>query len=442
VTPTQAPRRVLEVEGGPRLRGEVRIGGSKNAALAVMAATLLTTEPSRLTNVPELADVETASEIMRALGARVTRGADGAIEISAPKEVTAEVPLERARMMRASILFMGPLLARTGRAVVPKPGGDDIGMRRLDQHVYGLAQLGARIEERAGSFICTADRLEGAEIYLDMPTVTGTENLMMAASVARGRTKIFNAAREPHVQDLARALTAMGARINGAGSDEILIDGVEQLGGCSHAVVADYLEAGTYALAAAATKGEVRLSGAPVADLTSLVLKLRIAGVEVEGKDDSMDIARPGPLRPTDLITWTHPGFATDLQPQYTALMLQAEGPTVVQEFLYENRFHYVGQLAALGASTEVLAHGRSIRIYGPCRLRGAAVSIPDIRAGAALMIAAMCAEGVSRISGVEHLDRGYEAMARKLSGLGASLREATAAPDEPPLTRTSTAGD
>jgi UDP-N-acetylglucosamine 1-carboxyvinyltransferase len=416
-------RRVLEVEGGHRLAGEVRIGGSKNAALAVMAATLLTDQPCRLTNVPGLADVDTAAEIMRAVGARVARTEDGALTVHAPGDVLAAVPLERARMMRASILFMGPLLARTGRAVVPKPGGDDIGMRRLDQHVYGLVQL-------------------GAEIYLDMPTVTGTENLMMAASRARGQTRIYNAAREPHVQDLARALNAMGARITGAGSDEIAIEGVERLSGFEHRVVADYLEAGTYALAAAATGGEVRLVGAPVGDLKSLVLKMRLAGVDVEAAEDGMVVARPGGLRPTDLITWTHPGFATDLQPQYTALMLQAQGQAVVQEFLYENRFHYVGQLAALGASIEVLAHGRSIRIYGPCRLRGAAVTIPDIRAGAALLIAAMCAEGTSQVAGVDHLDRGYEAMAGKLSGLGARLRETEAVADEPHSYRASTATD
>jgi UDP-N-acetylglucosamine 1-carboxyvinyltransferase len=327
--------------------------------------------------------------------------------------------------MRASILFLAPLLARTGRAVVPKPGGDDIGMRRVDQHVYGLERLGARIEERAGNFVCEAGRLHGAAVQLDMPTVTGTENIMMAASVADGHTTISNAAREPHVADLAEALNKMGAHVHGAGTDRIDVDGVAELGGYDHRVVPDYLEAGTYMIAAAATGGDVELVNCcPLDHVYALVLKLRQAGVEIEEGDGRMRVRRQGELHPVNLITWTHPGFATDLQPQYTALMTQATGTTVVQEFLFDNRFQYVGELNAMGARIEVFPQRRGIQVTGPSPLRGNIVSIPDIRAGAALMIAALCARGSTQLVAVEHLERGYEDIPGKLSGLGARVRE------------------
>ncbi|MHB8509086.1 MAG: UDP-N-acetylglucosamine 1-carboxyvinyltransferase [Candidatus Dormibacteria bacterium] len=419
---TSSARR-LEIDGGIPLEGEMRVSGSKNAALPIMAACLLTDEPCRLANVPALADVETAQRILEGLGVSVAREG-GSFELTAAGRVGSEVPADAGRLMRASILFIGPLLARTGRAVVPRPGGDDIGARRVDQHIYGLLQLGARIEERDGTLDCFAEGLKGAEIQLDMPTVSGTENLMMAATLAEGRTTISNAAREPHVQDLARALNSMGARVEGAGTDEIEVEGVDRLGGYDHRVTPDYLEAGTYMLAVAATGGELTLEEAPVRDLHALVLKLRHAGVEVSALGDRLTLRRYEALNPVDLITWTHPGFATDLQPQYTALMTQAEGQSIVQEFLFENRFHYVSQLRALGAHIEVASHGRSIGVSGPARLVGGALVIPDIRAGAALLIAALCAEGRSTLSGVEHLDRGYEALAGKLAGLGARLSE------------------
>lgn len=390
-----------------------------------MAASLLTSESLVLENLPELADVDTAVAILSELGVGVGRAVPGEIHLTASAVPASEVPMESASRMRASILFMGPLLARTGRAVLPKPGGDDIGMRRFEQHVYGLVQMGASVEEKNGTLTCTCNgRLRGAEIQLDIPTVTGTENLMMAAAIAEGRTTISNAAREPHVQDLGRALLAMGAKISGVGTDRIRIEGVEELHGARHRVIPDYLEAGTYAMAAAATGGDVLLEECPVGDLRFLVGKLRQAGVTVTLTETTMRIQRDGPLHPVDLITWTHPGFATDLQPQFTALMTQANGLAVIQEFLFENRFQYVGELLALGASIEVFAHGRGIRVYGPRRLRGAHIRVPDIRAGAALLIAALCAEGASALTGVEHLDRGYEAMTGKLSGLRASIRD------------------
>ena len=421
--------RLLQVEGGHALRGEVRTAGSKNAALPIMAASLLTREPCRLRNVPLLADVDNALAILAGMGVRVTRE-NGDVTLDASVEPRSAVPEDRARRMRASILFMGPLLARTGRAVVPKPGGDDIGMRRVDQHVYGLVQLGARIEEDQASFVCTAeDGLRGAEINLDMPTVTGTENLLMAATVAEGRTTIINAAREPHVADLAAALRSMGAEIRGAGTDRIEIEGGTRLHGIDHRVTSDYLEAGTYAIAAAAAGGEVYITDAPVDDLGSLVLKLRHAGVEVDKGEDWLRVRREGPMTPVDLITWTHPGFATDLQPQYTALMTQASGPSVIQEFLFENRFSYIGELRRMGADIELAPHGRSIRVMGPTKLHAAEVAVPDIRSGAALLIAALCAGGTSRLSGLEHLERGYEDMTGKLSRLGSRVEEVQGSP-------------
>ncbi|MGB2939519.1 MAG: UDP-N-acetylglucosamine 1-carboxyvinyltransferase [Candidatus Dormiibacterota bacterium] len=423
----------LEIDGGRPLQGEVRISGAKNAALPIMAAALLTDQPCRLENVPRLADVENSIAILTELGATIDRGAENTLTITAAGSIGSNVPYERARVMRASILFMGPLLARNGEAILAKPGGDDIGMRRVDQHVAGMVQMGATVQEDEGNFICRAEHLTGADILLDMPTVTGTENLMMAATLADGQTTISNAAREPHIADLAHALNTMGARISGAGSDRIEVEGVARLGAGNHRVCPDYLEAGTYAIAVAATGGEVMLLDFPAVDLRSLVTKLRMAGVSVEVEAEGVRVRREGPIRPVDLITWTHPGFATDLQPQYTALMTQAAGTSVIQEFLFENRFNYVSELNALGANIELFPHRRGIRVHGPSALRGNAVTIPDIRAGAALMIGAMCAQGGTMLSGVEHLDRGYEDMAGKLSQLGAQVREgAVRAVDSP----------
>ena len=415
--------RSLAVEGGRTLSGEVRTSGSKNAALPIMAAALMTREPCVIRNVPRLADVDNALAILAALGVTVTRDED-TVGLEALADPSSEVPEGLARKMRASILFMGPLLARTGRAVVPKPGGDDIGMRRVEQHVYGLLQLGAKIEENGHSFVCTADRLVGAEINLDMPTVTGTENLLMAASCAEGRTTILNAAREPHVADLATALSSMGAEIRGIGTDRIEVDGVVRLGGIDHAVTPDYLEAGTYAIAGAAAGGDIYITDAPVADLRPLVLKLRHAGVDVEVGETWIRVRREGEIRPVDLITWTHPGFATDLQPQYTAFMTQANGAAVIQEFLFENRFSYVPELVSMGARIELAGHGRSIHVFGPSKLRAAVVTVPDIRSGAALLIAALCATGTSVLHGLDHLERGYEDLTGKLARLGSQVEE------------------
>ena len=417
----------LRVTGGRTLRGRVSMSGSKNASLPVLAATLLTNCPMRLTNVPKISDTAVMTEIIRAMGGEAA-GGEGVWEIRAI-EVTGDVPLELARRMRASIVLLGALLARAGEAHLPRPGGDEIGTRRVEQHLRGLRALGAEIEETDDAFHAYAPQgLRGTRVLLDLPTVTGTENLMLASATAMGRTEIINAAREPHVQDLALCLNQMGARIRGAGSDEIVIDGVSELDGCQHEVISDYLEAGTYAMAAAAAGGDVTLERSRPQDLVHALLKLEQAGVEVETGRDLIRIRRDPdrPLRGVDLNTWVHPGFPTDLQPQYLSLMTQADGTTLISEYLYDNRFQQVPDLVRMGADIRVA--GRDAVLRGPARLRGTTVQSPDIRAGAALVVAALAAEGTTQIERAWHLDRGYEDMVGKLRSLGAAVERAPSA--------------
>ena len=410
----------LEIVGRAPLRGRVTVSGSKNAALPQMAAAILTDGPLRLSNVPAIEDVETMCRLLRGLGARVDRS-DGAVEIDAQTINRTEPDADLARRMRASLLVLGPLLVSRGEAALPLPGGDDIGMRRVEQHLEGLRAMGAEVLEDEFGIRAQASRLHGAHVQLDMPTVTGTENLMMAASRADGITVISNAAREPHVVDLALCLKAMGARIAGAGGDRIVIEGVPRLHATEHRVRADYIEAGTFAMAAAATGGEVLIEHLDCDDLDQVLHKLRQAGCEVEEGGTWLKLSCPRGLRSVDMTTWPHPGFATDLQAQFVALMTQAEGISTVSEALFENRFQHVEQLLRLGA--EITLHGRSALIRGAVPLRGARLNISDIRSGAALVIAALCAEGTSQLTNVRHLDRGYEDLVGKLTGLGASLQ-------------------
>jgi UDP-N-acetylglucosamine 1-carboxyvinyltransferase len=417
---------VLRVRGGRELSGRICIGGSKNATLPILAACLLTSDTVTLHNLAEVTDTAVMLEILAALGCRVV---DDAITAA---QVEADVPAELARRMRASIVLLGPLLARTGEVRLPKPGGDDIGDRRVEQHVAGLRRMGAEIEETQTEIIGRADRLRGARIVLDMPTVTGTENLMMAATLADGRTEIINAAREPHVQDLARMLNALGANVIGAGTHEVVVEGVAALHGGEHAVITDYLEAGTYAMAVAAAGGDVHLECSPVDDLPMLLLKLEEAGVGVEVEGDDLHIVRPArqALRAVDLTTWVHPGFPTDLQAQYTALMTQAQGTSTISEFLFENRFQHVPDLVKMGAVIELRA--RTALVTGPTRLRGTEVVVPDIRSGAALVIAALCAAGESILHNSWHVDRGYPDLVSRLTELGAEIRRETLPGDHP----------
>ena len=413
----------LVIDGCTPLRGEVVVSGSKNAALPEMAAALLASGPLRLSNVPEIEDVGTMCAILASLGVSATRDSDR-LEIDPSGLVGGEPDLAAAGRMRASLLLLGPLLAATGEANLPRPGGDDIGARRIEQHVVGLRQMGAEVDDSGGGIRARARRLHGAHILLDMPTVTGTENLMMAAVRADGITIISNAAREPHVVDLALCLNSMGARITGAGTERVVVEGVAALHQAEHRVRSDYIEAGTYALAAAATSGDLLIQGAVSDDLTQLLHKLRQAGCQVEEGADWVRVARHGGLTAVDMTTWPHPGFATDLQSQYVALMTQAQGEATVWEALYENRFRPVEQLRRLGA--RIAVEGRIAVVQGGHPLRGAELEVTDIRSGAALVIAGLCAEGTTTCRNVRHLDRGYQNLVGKLALVGARLSRRT----------------
>ncbi|MGH7861734.1 MAG: UDP-N-acetylglucosamine 1-carboxyvinyltransferase [Candidatus Dormibacteraceae bacterium] len=421
---------VLKVSGGAVLAGSLTVSGSKNASLPVMAAALLTRSRVRLHNVPQVADTALMAEILTALGAVVE--VEGGLICLAAESVSGSVPAHLGRRMRASIVLLGAVLTRTGQARLPKPGGDQIGTRRVEQHIRGLRAMGASIEESDSEITARApDGLHGARVIFDLPTVTGTENIMLAAALADGRTEIFNAAREPHVQDLARFLNAMGAQVRGAGTDQIVIEGVAEMHGCEHRVIPDYLEAGTYALAVAAAGGDLVLLDAPVRDLTQLLSKLEEAGVAVETESNRIRIQhrRTSPLSPVDMSTFVHPGFPTDLQAPYLALMTQAAGTCVISEYLFENRFQHVPELVRMGAAISV--SGRDAHVRGPSPLVGCEVDAPDIRSGAALIIAALCARGETVIHRAWHVDRGYQDMAGKLAGLGAVI---TRGPETRPL--------
>jgi UDP-N-acetylglucosamine 1-carboxyvinyltransferase len=414
-------QQALRITGGEQLSGSICISGSKNAALPEMAAALLTEGTLTLKNVPKVSDATVMGEILTRLGGS-SQGA-GTVTLSTANAKDSEVPDDLGRRMRATIVLLGALLGRFHRAHVPRPGGDDIGARRIEQHLRGLAQMGARITETQTEIIAHADRLHGERIVFDLPTVTGTENILLAAVLAEGRTEIFNAAREPHVQDLCRLLVKMGAQIEGIGTERVVVDGVTRLNGAEHTVISDYLEAGTYALAAAATGGDLRIECSRPEDLNMVLLKLEQAGAQVEVGDGWFRVAREADtrLKPNDMSTWTFPGFPTDLQAQYMALMTQADGETVISEYVHENRFQHVTQLAKMGAGITVEGRLHAV-VHGPCRLRGTEVAIPDIRSGAALVIAAMCAEGTSVLRNSWHVERGYEDLAGKLASVGARI--------------------
>ena len=411
----------LRITGGAELAGELCVSGSKNAALPEMAAALLTADPVRLKNVPKVTDTAVMAQILTALGGR-TEG-EGSVVLRMGHARGTDVPDELGRRMRATIVLLGALLGRFGQARLPRPGGDDIGARRVEQHLRGLRQMGARIEETATEIVAEADRLRGVRIVFDLPTVTGTENILLAAVLAEGRTEIFNAAREPHVQDLCLLLAKMGAKIDGIGTESLVVDGVRELGGAEHTVIADYLEAGTYAIAVVAAGGELRIECSRPEDLNVVLLKLELAGAHVQTGDGWFEVGRRPRthIKPIDMSTWTFPGFPTDLQAQYMALMTQADGETVISEYVHENRFQHVNQLAKMGAGITVEGRLHAV-VHGPCRLRGTELTIPDIRSGAALVIAGLCAEGESVLKNAWHVERGYEDMAGKLASVGAQI--------------------
>jgi UDP-N-acetylglucosamine 1-carboxyvinyltransferase len=416
----------IRVKGGARLKGTVRISGAKNAALPILCATLLSDGASRLRNVPALRDIDTTAALLRFLGRGVTVAAPE-VHVDAGSTVKPEAPYELVKQMRASVLVLGPLVARFGRAKVSLPGGCAIGARPVDQHLKGLEAMGATIRLERGYVHAEGPngggRLRGAEVYFDLPTVTGTENLMMAAALAKGRTTLVNCAREPEVEELGRVLNKMGAEVDGAGTDVIHIKGEErgELAPFDHAIIPDRIEAGTYMVAAAATGGDVTLEGAELSDLEALVVKLRAAGVEVASEGQAVRVRRTGPLRSVNVTTAPHPGFPTDMQAQFLVLMCLAKGEAVVTETVFENRFMHVPELQRMGAS--VALRGNTAVVQGIERLYGASVMATDLRASASLVIAGLVAEDETEVRRVYHLDRGYEHIEAKMSGLGAQIQ-------------------
>ncbi|HET7198909.1 MAG TPA: UDP-N-acetylglucosamine 1-carboxyvinyltransferase [Burkholderiales bacterium] len=409
----------LRIRGGRPLDGEVTVSGAKNAALPIMCATLLGAEPLRLTNVPRLMDVATMAKLLAQMGVRVERD-EGAMTLQAREIGSPTAPYELVRTMRASVLVLGPLLARCGQAKVSLPGGCAIGQRPVDQHLKGLQAMGAEIAIEHGYMHASARRLRGARIVMDMVTVTGTENLMMAAALAEGTTLIENAAREPEVVDLARCLAAMGARIEGAGSDAIRVEGVASLGGAAHRIMPDRIEAATYLVAAAAAGGRVRLRGAASDCLDASLEKLREAGASITLRGDAIELEMAGRPQAVSVRTAPYPGFATDMQAQFMALATVANGTAVITETIFENRFMHALELQRLGA--DIAIQGNSAVVRGVARLQGAAVMATDLRASAGLVIAGLAAEGETLVDRIYHLDRGYEALESKLGALGAQI--------------------
>ena len=411
----------LLIEGGRPLEGEVSVSGAKNAALPILCAALLTREPLVLTNVPQLKDVRTMRSLLAQMGVAQEAPAPGNITLDAGTIDWPLAPYELVKTMRASILALGPLVARCGEARVSLPGGCAIGLRPVDQHVKGLAAMGAEIDLEHGYISARAKRLSGTRYVFDVVTVTGTENLLMAATLADGTTTLENAAREPEVVDLARCLVAMGANIAGAGTDRIVIEGVERLHGATHAVMPDRIETGTYLAAIVAAGGEATVRGTQADTLEATLGKLTEAGAEITVTGDAIRVARRGPLSPFNLRTAPFPGFPTDMQAQMMAVATRASGTSIITETIFENRMMHVQELVRLGAEIEV--EGNTAIVRGVDKLTGANVMATDLRASACLVIAGLMAAGATTIDRIYHLDRGYERIEEKLSQLGASIR-------------------
>ena len=409
----------LRIAGGRTLAGEIQVSGAKNAALPMLCASLLVADTLELSRVPVLQDVRTMLRLLRQLGVRDTREGE-ALLLDARALTSHEAPYDLVKTMRASILVLGPLLARLGEARVSLPGGCAIGARPVDQHIKGLQAMGAQISIEHGYVVAKAARLRGARIVTDMVTVTGTENLMMAATLASGTTLIENAAREPEVVDLAHALNAMGARVSGAGTDRIEIEGVQALHGARHAVMADRIEAGTFLCAAAAAGGDVVLRGVASVTLDATIEKLRTTGAQIEAGDDWLRLVMARRPRSVSVRTAPFPGFATDMQAQFMAVDTIASGTATITETIFENRFMHVLEMQRLGADISI--EGNTAVVRGVERLSGATVMATDLRASAGLVIAALVAEGETIIDRIYHLDRGYEGIEAKLGALGAAV--------------------
>jgi UDP-N-acetylglucosamine 1-carboxyvinyltransferase len=410
----------IRIRGGRRLSGTIRVGGAKNAALPILCATLLSDGESRLRNVPALRDIQTTGALLTHLGRRV-RLACPEVFVDAPVgPIVAEAPYELVRQMRASVLVLGPLLARCGHAKVSLPGGCAIGARPVDQHLKGLEAMGAHIAVEHGYVHAVAQRLVGAEVVFDIATVTGTENIMMAAALAKGRTTLVNCAREPEVEELARVLNKMGAKVDGAGTSIIHVEGRDELSPFDHAIISDRIEAGTFMAAVGAAGGDVLLDQAPFDELEPVIAKLRKAGIVVEREGERVRIAREGRVHPVNVTTAPHPGFPTDMQAQLMALMCCAEGRSVLTETIFENRFMHVPELQRMGADIEI--RNNTAIVQGVSKLDGASVMATDLRASASLVVAGLVAEGDTIVRRVYHLDRGYEQIEKKLAAVGANI--------------------
>ncbi|HXO20581.1 MAG TPA: UDP-N-acetylglucosamine 1-carboxyvinyltransferase [Thermoanaerobaculia bacterium] len=418
----------FHILGPSRLAGRVRASGAKNAALPALAATLMAAAPVVLERVPRVRDIRTMLRLLAHLGiASEERGGSLELRRESPDGSPLDAPYELVKTMRASVLVLGPQLAWKGRARVSLPGGCAIGVRPIDQHLKGLAALGAEVRIEHGYVEATASRLSGARFRFDMPTVTGTENVMMAACLARGTTVLANCAREPEIADLAGLLNAMGARISGAGEESIVIEGVDGLGGATHAVISDRIEGGTYLIGAALTGGDVLLEGASPADLAPLLEILAAVGAAVTVTAEGIRVRSDGGLVSRDMETAPHPRFPTDLQAQYMALMTQADGVAAIRETIFENRFQHAPELSRMGADVRV--DGGFARVHGPTPLSGASVMATDLRASACLVLAGVAAHGETTVERIYHLDRGYEGMELKLQGLGAQVSRLAEAP-------------
>ncbi|NLT74544.1 MAG: UDP-N-acetylglucosamine 1-carboxyvinyltransferase [Chloroflexi bacterium] len=412
------------IEGQRPLRGEVTIGGAKNAALPIIAASLLTADEILLENVPYIEDIRTLVKVLHSLGVAARFEGPNVLRIKATRISRSVLPRDLAQQMRASFLIVGPLLARFGHARAPHPGGCAIGSRPVSVDLKGFETMGADVQTDESDYIISSPRLQGHKLYLDYPSHTGTENLLMAACLAEGTTLIENASIEPEITDLASFLCAMGARIHGAGTNTIRVDGAGRLHGAVYRIMPDRMEAGTFALAAAITGGRVAMDGRVGRWMGALTDKLRYAGATVRNEGDVYEITGPEKLMPADIQTYPYPGFPTDLQAPFTAVMTQAQGNSSIHETMFEGRLQYVSELARMGARIDVSGSGRTAMVHGPTALQGAEVCALDIRSGAAMILAALAAEGNTTISNVGFIDRGYEDICAKLAALGARVKQ------------------
>lgn len=408
------------IEGGKSLSGNIKVSGAKNAALPIMAGVILSTEPVVLENVPNLNDVATMSKVLQALGAKAEFCGNNVYKFDASGSINDEAPYELVKTMRASFFVMGPLLARLKKARVPLPGGCAIGVRPVNIHLKGFEALGATVSIEGGCAVAVAEKLIGNRILLDFPSVGATENLMMAAALAEGQTVIENAAQEPEIVDLARFLNSIGAKIEGAGSPAITIDGVEKLGGGRYSVMPDRIEAGTFAILGAMCGGPVTVENCDPAHLHALIIKLREMGAQIDIASNSLTVKAEERLREVEVKTLPYPGFATDLQAQLMAAMCVARGTSSITETIFENRYMHVSELARMGASINI--HDRTAVIHGVESLKGAPVSATDLRAGAAMVLAGLVAQGQTEINQVFHIDRGYEDLVGRVRRLGARI--------------------